>query len=44
VVGAMLALRDRHAFQIFGGCCGTDATHLEEVAARLSATTGAPTA
>jgi S-methylmethionine-dependent homocysteine/selenocysteine methylase/GNAT superfamily N-acetyltransferase len=42
LVGAMLALRDRFAFQIFGGCCGTDAAHLEEVAARLSGTTGAP--
>ncbi len=39
LVEAMLALRREHAFQIFGGCCGTDATHLEKIAAGLSATT-----
>lgn len=39
---AMLVLRRERAFQIFGGCCGTDAALLEEIAAGLSAaaTTG----
>jgi S-methylmethionine-dependent homocysteine/selenocysteine methylase len=33
---SMLALRRDHAFQIFGGCCGTDNRHLESIAMRLS--------
>nr|WP_275975857.1 homocysteine S-methyltransferase family protein [Geothrix terrae] len=32
---SMLTLRRDHGFQIFGGCCGTDATLLEDLAARL---------
>lgn len=43
LVEAMLALRHEHAFQIFGGCCGTDATHLEEIALGLTEATRAPT-
>ncbi len=39
LVEAMLALRREHGFQIFGGCCGSDATHLEKIAAGLSAAT-----
>jgi homocysteine S-methyltransferase len=39
LVEAMLTLRREHGFQIFGGCCGSDATHLEKIAAGLSATT-----
>lgn len=33
---SMLTLRLNHSFQIFGGCCGTDNTHLQEIALRLS--------
>lgn len=33
---SMLLLRLNHAFQIFGGCCGTDNTHLEKIAVRLA--------
>ena len=31
----MIRLRDDHKLRIFGGCCGTDGTHLEEIAGRL---------
>jgi len=33
---AMLALRDRFALRILGGCCGTDDTHLRAIAERLA--------
>jgi S-methylmethionine-dependent homocysteine/selenocysteine methylase len=33
---AMLALRRDHGFQIFGGCCGTDESHLKAIAASLA--------
>jgi len=32
----MLRLRDDKRLKVFGGCCGTDATHLEEIARRLA--------
>lgn len=32
---AMLRLRDRYGFTIFGGCCGTDGRHMEAVARKL---------
>ncbi len=32
----MLRLRDENGLRIFGGCCGTDGTHLEEIAGRLA--------
>ncbi len=38
----MVSLRADYAFQIFGGCCGTDATDLEQIATRLR-TAGDPT-
>lgn len=31
----MIRLRDDHKLRIFGGCCGTNGTHLEEIAGRL---------
>ncbi|MDF2943314.1 MAG: homocysteine S-methyltransferase [Herbinix sp.] len=31
----MIKLRLQYDFQIFGGCCGTDQTHMEELARRL---------
>lgn len=33
----MMRLRDDRRLRIFGGCCGTDGTHLEEIARRLAA-------
>jgi len=36
LVESMMALRRDHAFRIFGGCCGTDHTHLERLAAVLT--------
>jgi len=33
----MLRLRDDNGLRLFGGCCGTDGTHLEAVAERLTA-------
>ena len=33
---AMIRLRDDKKLRVFGGCCGTDGTHLEEVARRLA--------
>ena len=33
----MMRLRDDRRLRIFGGCCGTDGTHLEEIAGRLAA-------
>jgi S-methylmethionine-dependent homocysteine/selenocysteine methylase len=32
----MLRLRDDKKLRVFGGCCGTDGTHLEEIARRLT--------
>jgi S-methylmethionine-dependent homocysteine/selenocysteine methylase len=32
----MIKLRDRYQLQIFGGCCGTNQHHMEELAKRLS--------
>ena len=32
----MLELRDRYKLRIFGGCCGTNQFHMEELAKRLS--------
>jgi len=32
----VLRLRDDKRLKVFGGCCGTDATHLEEIARRLA--------
>ncbi len=32
----MLKLRDKYGLKVFGGCCGTDNTHVEELAKRLS--------
>jgi S-methylmethionine-dependent homocysteine/selenocysteine methylase len=32
----MMRLRDEKGLKVFGGCCGTDGTHLEEIAERLS--------
>jgi S-methylmethionine-dependent homocysteine/selenocysteine methylase len=32
---AMMLLRDDLKLKVFGGCCGTDQTHLEEIARRL---------
>lgn len=34
---SMLVLRRDHGFRIFGGCCGTDSAHLEQIATRLKA-------
>jgi S-methylmethionine-dependent homocysteine/selenocysteine methylase len=34
---AMMRLRDERQLRVFGGCCGTDRTHLEEIARGLSA-------
>lgn len=31
----MLELRNQYNFKIFGGCCGTNQTHMEEMAKRL---------
>ena len=31
----MVALEDIQPFKIFGGCCGTDETHMEALAQRL---------
>ena len=33
---AMIRLRDDMKLRVFGGCCGTDGTHLEEIARRLT--------
>jgi len=33
--GGMMALRRRFGLRILGGCCGTDATHIRALAARL---------
>jgi S-methylmethionine-dependent homocysteine/selenocysteine methylase len=32
----MIRLRDDTKLRVFGGCCGTDATHIEEIARRLA--------
>ena len=32
----MLRLHDDRGLRVFGGCCGTDGTHLEEIARRLT--------
>ena len=32
---AMLALHRAHPLKIFGGCCGTDGRHMDEIARRL---------
>lgn len=32
----MIRLRDDKKLRVFGGCCGTDGTHLEEIARRLT--------
>lgn len=32
----MMRLRDDKKLRVFGGCCGTDGTHLEEIARRLT--------
>lgn len=32
----MLRLRKEHDFRLFGGCCGTDFSHLEEISKRLA--------
>ena len=32
----VLRLRDDKKLRVFGGCCGTDGTHLEEIARRLT--------
>lgn len=40
----MLRLRDDRGLRLFGGCCGTDGTHLEAVAARLDSRAGDPQA
>ncbi|MGB4660128.1 MAG: homocysteine S-methyltransferase family protein, partial [Mobilitalea sp.] len=32
---AMADLRKQYQLKIFGGCCGTDQTHMEEIAKRL---------
>lgn len=37
---ASLALRDLAPLRIFGGCCGTDGRHLEQIAQRLAAGDG----
>ena len=42
LVQGVLALRQEYGLQIFGGCCGTDATHLEQIAGGLSDATRAP--
>ena len=34
----MMRLRDDKKLNVFGGCCGTDGTHLEEIARRLGGT------
>ena len=34
----MIQLRDDMRLRVFGGCCGTDGRHLEEIARRLTAT------
>jgi methionine synthase I (cobalamin-dependent) len=31
----MARLRDEMKLRVFGGCCGTDGSHLEEIASRL---------
>jgi S-methylmethionine-dependent homocysteine/selenocysteine methylase len=36
LAGAMMELRRYCDLKIFGGCCGTDASHIEEIAQRLS--------
>lgn len=33
----MLLLRREHGFRLFGGCCGTDASHMEAIAQRITA-------
>ena len=33
---AVYALRQKHGLKLFGGCCGTDASHLRAMAARLT--------
>jgi len=33
---AMIRLRDDKGLRVFGGCCGTDGAHLEEIARRLT--------
>lgn len=32
----MIRRRDDMRLRVFGGCCGTDGTHLEEIARRLA--------
>jgi len=32
----MVRLRDDMGLRVFGGCCGTDGSHLEEIARRLT--------
>ena len=36
LAAGMLKLRNENGFQIFGGCCGTDARHLESMATLLT--------
>jgi len=36
----MMRLRDDKKLKLFGGCCGTDGTHLEEIARRLGSAPG----
>lgn len=33
---AVYSLRQKHGLKLFGGCCGTDASHLRAMAARLT--------
>ena len=42
LVEGTLALRRERAFQVFGGCCGSDETHLEAIAAGLTAESRRP--
>jgi methionine synthase I (cobalamin-dependent) len=36
LANGMIRLRDDMYLRVFGGCCGTDGTHLEEIARRLA--------
>ena len=36
----MMKLRQENGLRIFGGCCGTDYRHMEEVARLLTAGSG----
>lgn len=33
---SMLLLKREHGFRLFGGCCGTDASHMEAIARRIT--------